>query len=82
MKKILVAVRDSKADYYGAPVAADSRSIAIRQFLDLARDKNTQIGLHPEDFALFCVGEFDIATGMIECCAPSHLCNATEAVNA
>jgi len=33
--------------------------------LDLANDANTMVGRHPADFSLFCVGQFDDASGQL-----------------
>lgn len=66
MKIRLYAIRDKKAGVYNTPVPFDNDAVAIRAFGDLIeRDKNNIISVHPSDFSLCLVGEFDRETGDI-----------------
>jgi len=62
----LYAVRDSKALIYAAPFTAHTNGQAIRQFLDWCSNSQTPLGLHPEDYTLHIIGEYDENTGEIE----------------
>jgi hypothetical protein len=62
----LYTVYDSKAAWYRQPFYARTRGEAIRAFEEAANDKQTQVGLHPEDFVLYEVGAFDDLTGQID----------------
>ena len=33
--------------------------------MSIANDKNSQIGMHPEDYTLFCIGSFDETNGVL-----------------
>lgn len=64
MKVNLYSVRDKKASVYNIPVTFDNDAVAIRAFGDLVtRDKNSLIALHPADFQLVSLGQFDRETG-------------------
>lgn len=62
----IFTIFDSKAEAYQAIFTARATGEAIRQFADMANDRETQIGRHPEDFTLFEIGEFSQDNGRIE----------------
>lgn len=79
MNKIIVAVRDVKADCYFTPILADNKAIAMRNFADAAANPDLTIVKHPEDYALYHLGEYDQATGKITALdQPVHICSAEE----
>ena len=83
MCKCLYVVRDVKAEFFGDPMLLDNDAIARRLFFDAARDPDTSICKHPEDYALYLVGTYDARTGVISALdTPVHLGNASEAVHA
>lgn len=56
----IVIVRDIKADVYGVPMFVASLGGAIRSFGDeVAKTDGNPFALHPEDYELYHVGEFD-----------------------
>ena len=59
MVKKIYSVYDVKAKYHLNPIVMKEDAEALRAFADLANDKQTMIGLHPEDFELFYLGTFD-----------------------
>lgn len=61
----MYSVYDQKAECYGQPVFFKAHGEALRQLEVEARNKETLIGAHPEDFILFYVGCFDIASGVL-----------------
>lgn len=65
MKMQMLAIRDAKAEAYMQPFFAQSIGAAERSFGDLARDPKEPCGQHPEDYAMFWLGEFDALTGMV-----------------
>lgn len=67
MKKLLISIKDLKADSWSFPAQADNRATALRSFADLVNDKRTLVGQHPEDFDLYMVGVFNIESGTIDC---------------
>lgn len=63
----IFSVRDMKADLYGRPFFDQSIGNAIRSFGDQvnANQPDNILFLHPEDFELYYLGEFDDNTGEI-----------------
>lgn len=61
----VVALRDSKVGNFGSLCLVKTLSVGERMFNDLTMDRSTLIGQHPEDFSLWCVGDFDDDTGVI-----------------
>lgn len=59
MIKKIFAVYDTKAQLYNAPFMLNTKGEAIRGFSDIAKDDNSQIGRHPEDYVLFELGEWN-----------------------
>lgn len=58
-------IYDSKALTYSPPFFAVAHGAAIRIVQDVANDLNTNIGRHPADFTLLCIGSFDDAAGVV-----------------
>lgn len=54
---------DIKALTYSPPFYCSAHGQAVRMVLDLANDNNTMVGRHPADYTLFCIGQFNDATG-------------------
>ncbi|AZL82808.1 nonstructural protein [Apis mellifera associated microvirus 8] len=66
-KKVIVTVRDTKAEAYFSPLFVRSKGEAIRSFADEVNNKdNSIIGQHPEDFHLVYLGTFDEGTAQFE----------------
>lgn len=61
--KLVFAVFDVKAGYYKNPFMLKTKGEALRGFSDVANDKETEIGKHPEDFCLFLLSTFDEVKG-------------------
>lgn len=59
------AIFDVKSDSFSTPFFKSASGQAVRDFADLANDKNTTVGRHPEDFKLCEVGCFDDSTGVL-----------------
>jgi hypothetical protein len=78
MKLTVVAVYDSKAEHYHPPVYGRTLEEAIRGFGSACKSEGNPLGLHPEDFQLFVIGEFDQATGVLVGREPMVVARATE----
>lgn len=65
---IAVAIRDQAVAAFNRPWFMSTRNAAIRAFGEACQDQNPQNGLrnHPDDFALFELGEFDDQTGVLK----------------
>jgi len=76
------SVYDSKAQIYSSPWLAMNKSVAIRQFTDSVNDSSLVFNKHPEDYALFHLGDFDDVSGvMISLPSPLSLGLAQEYLN-
>jgi len=76
------SIYDSKAEYFSAPYFYKTNGMAIRAFTELARDANSTISKHPDDYRLFRVGDFDDDTGTLTSgTAPMLLATGTEVVS-
>lgn len=76
-KGILVSLFDAKAETWSSPSCADSAAAAIRQMEMLVNDsQQTLVSLHPEDFTLFKVGEFD--GSLVRGCDKTALANGID----
>lgn len=65
MKYGLYSIRD-KMSGYGVTNCQVNDEIAKRNFDMLVMDENaTLLSTHPQDFELYCVGEFDSDTGKV-----------------
>ena len=65
--RCFVSIYDSKAEIWLDPWVVTSRAAAARQFHSQVNDeRNTMLNQYPEDYTLFCLGEFDDRTGEIK----------------
>lgn len=67
MKMLAMSIRDAKTDQWSPPFFVRSRGEAMRSFMDEVNstDPGSLIAKHPDDFALFLVGEFDVFEGSL-----------------
>lgn len=75
MRMLAVAVYDSKAAVFTAPVFVLSEAQAARSFGDSVNSGKSDYSAHPEDYTLFAVGSFDDSTGEIVAATPKSLGN-------
>lgn len=66
MKHQVCSIRDQAVDAFGQPFYTPTTGAAIRAFGDALKDESQMMAKHPEDFALFHLGEYDDATGKHE----------------
>jgi hypothetical protein len=64
--KIIVSVHDRKANEFQGLFLVPSLAVAIRMFNDTLADPDTVMHKHPEDFALYKIGEFNTETAEID----------------
>lgn len=88
MKMFIYAVLDTKVGVFGQPFFQAADGAAIRDFSDAVKDgsnPNNMWHKHPEDFALYKLGEFDNLTGgvvgvtMLECLITASAISALKA---
>lgn len=84
MIKQYYSIYDSKAKvFHEYLTACHTPGEAERNFRELANDKNTSIGKHPEDFDLYQVGSFDTVSGKFAALdTPQHIVKAIQLTEA
>lgn len=81
MKLNAYSIYDEKALQYHAPFFMVSDGAAVRALSDLANDQNTNIGRHPGDYKLYCIGIFDDANGGLASHSPPlHVVDAVSLI--
>lgn len=65
MKLKMFSLKDVKADVFGSPFVFSKVELAKRMCRDLARDSNSMLSRHPEDFHLYEIGEYEDLTGSV-----------------
>lgn len=73
----MFAAYDSAAKAYLSPFQLPREEMAIRAFTDVVNSQNHDFANHPEDYALFLLGEFDNRTGQFICHTPGPKCVCT-----
>ncbi len=66
MRHRVFTVFDQKALAYLPPFCLPERGQATRAFSDMINNPKHAFGLHPEDYVLFEVANFDDLTGLME----------------
>lgn len=65
MKLYLFSVYDKVSKMYVDLFTSQTREAAQRSFNSAAMNRNTMLAKYPTDFALYCLGEYDNATGEV-----------------
>ncbi len=61
----ICTIFDGKAEAYTQPMFFQSTGQAVRSFSDAVNDGESNFSRHPEDYTLFCLGEWDERSGKI-----------------
>lgn len=69
----MYTIYDVKAESYSQPFFSPNNATAERDFLSAAEDPKTNIGRHPQDFALFRCGGFYFKSGRVTPCLPTEI---------
>mgnify|MGYP000426986884 CR=1 FL=1 len=79
MQKKVYSIHDTKAEAFIQPFFAPTDGLALRMFEDNVNNKDSQLNMHPEDFNLYQVGQWDDNKGLIEPeTPPKHIGTAIE----
>jgi len=78
----IYSVFDTAAAIYQRPFVGKSHGEVTRSFTDVCKDANHEIGKHPEDYTLFCLGTFNDGTGEVIGLAPEKVATALELIAA
>lgn len=65
MKLQIISIRDSKAAAWMNPLFFQTKAQAIRAFGDAINDPQGEFIKHPDDYALYYLGEFDPQDGTL-----------------
>jgi hypothetical protein len=69
MFKSVYTVFDNKSKVFAQPFFAINHGVALRDFAFAANHTDNDIGRHPSDYSLFCIGDYDDSTGILH---PHH----------
>ena len=61
----MFGIFDEKAKAYKPPFFLPEEGQAVRAFGDAANNKELDVGRHPSDFSLWCLGTFDDNSGEV-----------------
>lgn len=61
----IYSVKDLKAGAFAPPFFQPRDESAVRAFSDAITDGDSMLRRHPEDFALYCLGEYDDNLGIV-----------------
>lgn len=59
------AVRDRALDAFMQPFFVQSTGVAVRSFSDEVNRPESPMNAHPDDYDLYCIGDYDESTGKI-----------------
>lgn len=82
MKVRMYSVFDVKVAAFNRPFYQLTDGAAARAFIDAVADSSTGLGVHPEDYGLYFVGEFDDADASVFSVKPVHIMSASAAKQA
>lgn len=74
MKYPVYAIRDVHTGFMPPTVDRNDNS-AMRNFVHAARNPESLFNSHPQDYALFKIGEYETDTGEIVPCLPVEICS-------
>lgn len=75
---MVFVVKDRAIESFGRPFFVQSLAAAERSFGDEVNNPESVIALHPEDYDLYCIGEYDEWTGRIETSPAVLVCRAQD----
>jgi hypothetical protein len=74
------AVKDTKVGAFATPFFLRARGEAVRSFEDASKDEKLPFRLHPSDYELWFLAEFDDSSGEILARRPERVIGANEFV--
>lgn len=78
MKINVYTVYDEKAEAFMSPFFMGTDNLAKRGFADAINNPETPFGKHPQDYTLFCIGEWSDSKGEITPITKRTLGNGVE----
>ncbi|QXP08410.1 MAG: nonstructural protein [Arizlama microvirus] len=81
MQLKIYSIRDAKTEVFNPPFFNQTHGEAERNFKDLVNDTKTKPGLHPEDYDLYYIGDYDDNTGKVDpLSTPQHIVKAVQLI--
>lgn len=74
------AVKDDKAAAFALPFFMPRMEVALRGFRDACQNTEHDMYRHPEDYSLYCLGEFDDNLGQLLPADPVLVARAIDCV--
>jgi hypothetical protein len=82
MKLKIYSIRDAKTEYFSAPFFNHTHGEAERNFKKACDDKNSNLNQFPEDYDLYCLGDYDDNSGQITPLdTPQHITKAVQHIS-
>lgn len=75
------SVHDSAADAFLLPFFDHRHQMAMRTFGHAVQQDGHKFCEYPQDYKLFCIGEFDDSKGIFNPRPPEFLCSAMEYIS-
>lgn len=72
-KMKIFTVLDIKAESYGLPFFSRTFETAIRDVKTAVNTEGNKLMMHPEDYTLWFIGEFDVDTAALEPSQPNQI---------
>lgn len=79
MKTQMFAIYDAKAEAYLPPFFLPNKKMALRAFTDCVNQQGHNFNLHPADYTLFHIAEFDDEFGEVTSVERRALANGIDA---
>jgi hypothetical protein len=76
----LFTIYDTKSETYFQPFYMLNTAMALRQFADMANDKESNISKHPEDYTLYHLGSWQDQDAKFETIDKKLIASANENV--
>lgn len=78
MIKYVYSLLDTKAKLWSNPFYQLSDVLAMRDLSRAVNHSESELFHNPEDFLLYCLGQFDDEMGNLTCGVPTLITNAAE----
>lgn len=74
----MYSLKDVKVGAFNRPMFVQNRAVVERAVGDAMADPNQMLSVHPEDYQLWYLGEFDDVSGNVTPVAPEFMCNVVD----
>lgn len=82
MRKVVCSVFDNVAGVYSNPFYSVNIAVASRDFARACTEPSSSLAVHPQDYSLYQLAEFDDSSGVfVSCQPPVFICSAASVLN-